>query len=111
MNYSQHEAQSAHVAQPEAQSPQVQVVQHTVTQQEFVSATSTLCGAKLKRTKIAEKRMMDFIIEIGFKFLKNLNQNGESKNALNPKSKILVGTQELAERELRTAEVKHVQRA
>ncbi len=35
----------------------------------------------------------------------------ESKYALNPKSKILVRTQELVARELRTAEVKYFQRA
>ena len=48
VNYSQHEAQSGHVAQPDEQSPQVQVVQHVFT---------------LKRKKIAEKRMMDFIVD------------------------------------------------
>jgi hypothetical protein len=63
VNYSQHEAQSAHVAQPDEQSSQVQVVQHIFTQQDFVSATSAFCGAKLKRKKIAEKRMMDFIVD------------------------------------------------
>jgi len=48
VNYSQHDTQSGHVAQPSEQSPQVQVVQHVFT---------------LKRKKIAEKRMMDFIVD------------------------------------------------
>jgi len=63
VNYSQHNTQSGHVAQPSEQSPQVQVVQHVFTQQDFASATSAFCGAKLKRKKIAEKRMMDFIVD------------------------------------------------
>jgi len=46
VNYSQHDTQSGHVAQPSEQSPQVQVVQHV-----------------LKRKKTAEKRMMDFIVD------------------------------------------------
>jgi hypothetical protein len=46
VNYSQHDTQSGHVAQPDEQSSQVQVVQHV-----------------LKRKKTAEKRMMDFIVD------------------------------------------------
>ncbi|MFN3562407.1 MAG: hypothetical protein ACK4XY_06925 [Chloroherpetonaceae bacterium] len=63
MNYSQHEAHSAQVAQPEVQSPQVQTVQHTVAQHDWASETSAFCGAKLNKKKIAEKRIMDFIVK------------------------------------------------
>lgn len=40
----------------------MQVAQHAVAQQDLASATSAFCGAKLNVNKIAEKRMMDFIV-------------------------------------------------
>lgn len=62
MNYSQHEVHSAQVAQ-EVHSPHVQVVQHAFTQHDLASETSDFCGAKLNVNKIAEKRMMDFMMK------------------------------------------------
>lgn len=82
------------MAHPEEQSPQVQVVQHTLAQHDLASETSAFCGAKLNKKKIAEKRIMDFMVEIVFKFRITVLKNQGTfvrKNTVNPKSKTLVG--------------------
>jgi hypothetical protein len=65
--YSQQEVHSGHVAH-DWHSPHVQVVQHTASQHDLASETSAFCGAKLNINKIAEKRMMDFIVKKCFEF-------------------------------------------
>ncbi len=92
MNYSQHEVHSAHVAH-EVHSPHVQVVQQVFTQHDLASETSAFCGAKLNKNRIAEKRMMDFIIKqcLVFRITMLKTSAMRRKNAVNPKSKTLAG--------------------
>lgn len=62
MIYSQHELQSAQTAQPSEQSAQKQVVQHTLAQHDLASADCSFAGTNENKNRIAEKRMMDFIV-------------------------------------------------